>query len=91
MKKKKQRRKTHRRGKQFGDCPGGGRWREEEESMGGLVVLDGDMTWGGEHIVQCTDDVLWNSAPETCTIFFTSVTPIHSIKMKKQIKKPEQL
>ena len=42
----------------------------------------GDLTWGGEHTIQCTDDVLWNCAPETCVILLTSVTPIHAIKGK---------
>ena len=43
--------------------------------------MDGDLTWGGEHTIQCTDDVLWNCAPETCVILLTSVTPINSIKV----------
>ena len=44
------------------------------------MVMEGDLTWGGEHTVQCADDVLWNSAPETCVILLRSVTPINSIK-----------
>ena len=48
--------------------------------------MDGDLTWGGEHTVECTDDMLWNSAPETCKILLTSVTPINSIKRGKTIK-----
>ena len=39
---------------------------------------------GSEHTVQCTDDVLWDCAPEPCIIVLTSVTPIHPIKRKKQ-------
>ena len=42
----------------------------------GDKVMDGDWTWGGGHTVQCTDDVLWNCAHETCIIFLTTVTPI---------------
>ena len=44
------------------------------------MVTEGDLTWGGEHTIQCTDDVLWNCASETCKILLTSVTPINSIK-----------
>ena len=38
---------------------------------------------GGEHTTQCTDDVLWNCASETCVILLTSVRPMNSIKRKK--------
>ena len=48
------------------------------------MVMKGDLTWGGEHTVQCTDDVLQNCAPATCKILVTSVTPINSIKRKKK-------
>ena len=44
--------------------------------------MDGDWTWGGEHIINCTDDGLKNCALETCTILLTSVTPINSKKGK---------
>lgn len=46
--------------------------------------INGDLTWGGEHTIQCTDDVLWNCAPETCTLLLTSVTSMNSTK--KQTK-----
>ena len=49
------------------------------------MVMERDVTWGGEHTIQCKGDVLWNCAPETCIIFLTSVTPINS--MKRKIKK----
>ena len=49
-----------------------------------MEVREGDLTRGGEHIVQCADDVLWNCAPETCVILLTSVAPINSIKSKKR-------
>ena len=46
--------------------------------------MEGDLTWGGEHTIQCTDDVLWNciiskitQEPKTCIILLTSVTPIN--------------
>ena len=47
------------------------------------MVMDRDLFWGGEHTMQCTDDVLWNCAPETCKLLLTSVTAINSIKRKK--------
>ena len=51
------------------------------------MMMEEDLTWGGEHTIQCTDDVLWNRTPETCIILLTSVTPINSIKEKiKQYK-----
>ena len=45
------------------------------------MEMEGDLTWGGEHTVQCTDDVLQNcmSILETYIILLTSVTPINSI------------
>ena len=27
--------------------------------------MEGDLTWGGEHAIQCTDDESWNCTPET--------------------------
>ena len=48
------------------------------------MLMGGDWTWGGEHTVQCTDDVLWNCAPETCIILLTSVTPTNSIKKVRE-------
>ena len=46
------------------------------------MVIEGDLTWGGEHTVQGTGDVLWNCAPDTCVILQSSVTPINTIKGK---------
>ena len=43
--------------------------------------MEGDLTWGGEHTIQYTDDVLQKCTPESCIILLTNVTPIHSIKM----------
>lgn len=48
------------------------------------MVMDGDLTRGSEHAIQCTDGVWWNGAPETYIISLTSVTPINSIKGKQQ-------
>ena len=50
---------------------------------GGYMVVEGDLTWGGEHIMQYTDDVLWNRTPETYIILLANVTPINSIKKKR--------
>ena len=47
--------------------------------------MDRDLTGEGEHRVQCTGDVLWNSEPETCIILLTSVTIVNSIKRNKEI------
>ena len=42
------------------------------------MVMEGDLTWGGEHRIQY--DVLQNCTPETYIILFT---PINSMKQKK--------
>ena len=47
------------------------------------MVMEGELTWGGEHTVQYTDEVLQNCTPETSTILLTNVIPINSIKKKK--------
>ena len=39
------------------------------------MVMERDMTWGGEHTIQGKGDVLWNCAPETCIIFFSQCHP----------------
>ena len=43
------------------------------------MVIDGDSTWGDEHTIQCTDDVLelWTLNPYK---FLTTLTPMNSIK-----------
>ena len=53
------------------------------------MVINEDLTWGGEHITQYTDDVLWNCTPETNIILLTNVTPIYSrkkVENKNKIK-----
>ena len=45
------------------------------------MVMEGDLTWGGERMKQYTDDVLENCMPETCILLLTNVTPINVIKM----------
>lgn len=39
--------------------------------------MAGGLTWGGEHTVWCTADMLQNGAPETCMVLLTIVTPIN--------------
>lgn len=50
------------------------------------MVMEGDLTWGGEHTIQCTGDVLWNCAPEIRIILLISVTSINSIKIRGKKK-----
>ena len=49
------------------------------------MVMEGDLTWGGEHIIQYTDNILYNSTPGTYIISLTNVTLINSIKNKSVI------
>ena len=44
------------------------------------MMMEGDLTWGGEHTIQYTDDVLCNCKPETYVVVLTHVVPINSIK-----------
>ena len=39
-------------------------------------MIEGDLTLGGEHTIQYTDDVLYNCTLETYIISLTNVTPI---------------
>ena len=59
-----------------------------EKGKWGHIMMEGDLTWGGEQCtvftIQCTDDVLWNFAPEICIILLTSVTSISSIERGKR-------
>ena len=48
--------------------------------------MEGDLPWGGEPTIQCTDDVLQKCTPETYIILLTNVTPINSIKILKTMK-----
>ena len=47
--------------------------------MGGINDDGRRVDLGYEHTIQCTDDVLWNCALETCIKLLTSVTAINSI------------
>ena len=46
--------------------------------------MEGDLTSGGEHTIQYTDDVLQNCTPEACIMLLTNVTPINSIQIFKK-------
>ena len=48
------------------------------------MVVEGVLTWGGEHTTQCTNDVLQNCTSETYITLLTNVTPTNSIKKKRQ-------
>ena len=45
--------------------------------------MEGDLTWGGEHTIQCTGDALENYTPEAYIILLTNVTSVNSIKINK--------
>ena len=43
------------------------------------MVMEWDLTGGGECTIQYTDDVLYNHTPETYKTLLTNVIPINSI------------
>ena len=45
-------------------------------------MTEEDLTWGGEHTIQYTDEVLQNCTPKVYIILLTNVAPINSIKKK---------
>ena len=49
------------------------------------MVVEGDLTLGGEHTMQYRDDALHSCTFETFTIILIDVTPINSIKILKYI------
>ena len=57
---------------------------EVEKGKGMEMVMEGDLTWGGEHTVQYTDDILQNCTLETYIILLTSIVPV--IQIQKYIK-----
>ena len=50
------------------------------------MVMEGDLTLGGEHTIWYTDHMLWNCTPETCIILLTNITSINSVKILKKRK-----
>ena len=51
------------------------------------MVTEGDLTLGGEHIMQYTDDALQNFTLETNISLLTNVTTINLITFLKNVKK----
>ena len=45
------------------------------------MAIERDLTLGGEHTIQCTDDVLQKCTHETYILLLTNVTPINSTKI----------
>ena len=43
------------------------------------MVMEGDLSWGGEHTIQYTGDALQNGTHETYIISLTNFTPINSV------------
>ena len=56
--KSKQRKNPQRHRQQYGDYQREREVGEVEEGIGGKMVMEVDLTWGCEHTVQYTDDVL---------------------------------
>ena len=46
---------------------------------------------GVANTVQCTDDVLWNCAPDTCVILLACVAAIKSNKKEKKETRVEDI
>ena len=44
------------------------------------MVMNGDLTLGGKHTIQYTDDVLQNCTIEIYIILLANITPINSTK-----------
>ena len=55
---------------------GKGEWGHVEMVKEDEMVIQGELTWDGEHTIIYTDDVLQNSIPETYMILVTNVTLI---------------
>ena len=47
------------------------------------MVMEGDLSLGGEQTIQYTDDVSQNCTFETYVILLTNITLIQSIKIKQ--------
>ena len=58
-----------------------------EEVGEGIEGIHNDgrrLSLGGEHPIQCKDDMLWKCTLGTCIILLTSFTPINAVKRKKK-------
>ena len=78
---KKKKVETHRHRQQYGDYQRERCLGKVEESKGRTNGDGRRLTWGGKHMIQYTDDVLYNCVSETY-IILTNVTRIKSIKTK---------
>ena len=47
------------------------------------MVMEGDLTWGGEHTIQYTDYVSWNCTSETYITLFFNVSSFNSINKEE--------
>ena len=52
--------------------------------------MEGDLTQGGKHTMQYTDDLLQNYIPETYIILLANATPINSINKNNNDKNNKQ-
>ena len=59
---------------------GKGGWKEVKKGKGEIMVVEGDLTLSGKHMVQRAGDVSWSYTFESYIILLTNVTPIKSIK-----------
>ena len=57
LSKKEEKRKIHGHGQQCGDFLREGNWGSGG-GYGGINRMEGDLTWVGEHTIQCADDVM---------------------------------
>ena len=56
--------------------------KENEPALSNWDFVVRDLTLGGEHMMQYSDDELWNCTLETCMVLLTNVTPINLIRKK---------
>lgn len=54
--------------------------REVEQGIGGGMVMEEDLAWGGEHTIKYIVDVLQNCTVEIYIILLINVTLTNSIK-----------
>ena len=47
------------------------------------MVMEGDVTWGGEHTIQYTDDVLQNCTPEIYIMLLSNNNLYHVVNSIK--------
>lgn len=62
------------------------RARGGAKGYGEIMVVEGNLIWGGKHKTQCTDHVLQKCVLETYKILFTSVTSINPVSKKEKVR-----